>query len=269
LWRVRKIPYIAYIHDPISYIIRKVYSKGALSHFFPVMLSAGHYLDRVIVSEARKCLTQSMFHLKFLKNIVKGNIEVLYPGCYPENAIRSNRGEYLLTMKSMWDANKNAGFLLKLLSEVKHDARLIMVGGWERNFYESFIKKVKGRGLEDRVEIKGYVNEDELMRLYRNARLLIHPSVEAFGMSGLEAASYGCPFIMPEGSGVTDIFSHGVHGFFPREGDLYNYIKFTDKLLSDERFAWRMGKTAWVKAKQYTWKRHSMQLARIIDSILQ
>lgn len=56
---------------------------------------------------------------------------------------------------------------------------------------------VKERGLGDIVDIKGYVNEEEKIKILGNSTLFIHPSKsDTFGISVLEALSSGLPALV-------------------------------------------------------------------------
>jgi glycosyltransferase involved in cell wall biosynthesis len=96
---------------------------------------------------------------------------------------------------------------------------------------------------------------------------LIVPNKEAFGMIALEAAAHGAPIIVPKGAGVTDLFSHGVHGFFPEEGDTVAFTEYVRRLVVDERAAWKIGYHAWEVAKNYTWDNHAKSLGDVLQSL--
>jgi len=46
------IPYLAFVYDPISYILPKVYSKSLLAAFFPLLIPLGKKLDQKILRES-------------------------------------------------------------------------------------------------------------------------------------------------------------------------------------------------------------------------
>jgi phosphatidylinositol alpha-1,6-mannosyltransferase len=106
------------------------------------------------------------------------------------------------------------------------------------------------------------------MGLYVQARALIVPNTEAFGMIALEAAAHGAPIIVPKRAGVTDLFSHGVHGFFPDEGDIVAFTEYVKRLIVNERAAWKMGYQAWEVAKNYTWDNHANSLLAVLRDLM-
>ncbi len=261
------IPFIAYIWDPFSYILPRVYSSSIIRFGFPILKPLARYFDRLFVRHSLVTLTGCTAHVKMLEKISnKKNIRVLYPGCYPSESIPEKREEYILSL-TKWDIGKNPNFLLDILRRLENKkAKMVIAGNWVQDSLRiEFIKKAKEYDLLERIEISGRVSEENKNKLLSGARLLVHPIFEAFGMFGLEAAAHGCPIIIPEGSGVTGIFTHGVHGFFPKEGDLDGYVKYIDLLLDDENIAWKMGYEAWKVAKEYTWENHARNLVKIIE----
>jgi glycosyltransferase involved in cell wall biosynthesis len=64
------------------------------------------------------------------------------------------------------------------------------------------------------VEFLGWVEESQLPRLYREARALIFPQVEDFGLVAAEAVACGTPVIAYRAGGALDIVQDGVNGIF-------------------------------------------------------
>jgi glycosyltransferase involved in cell wall biosynthesis len=125
------------------------------------------------------------------------------------------------------------------------------------------LKAEKG-SVTKKFKILGPKYGNELKSLYLRARCLVHTKVEAFGFTGLEAASHGSPMVFPKGSGVTELFIHGVHGYFPEENNTEEYAEYLAKLMNDEGLAWKMGYEAWKIAKKYTWEAHAKELLRAL-----
>ncbi len=82
----------------------------------------------------------------------------------------------------------------------RHDYQLVIGGkrGW---LAKEYLQIAKDFGLEDDVKFLGYVEGDDLKKLFKNAKLFIMPSLyEGFGMTVLEAMASGTPSI------ISDIF---------------------------------------------------------------
>ena len=263
----RKIPYFAFVWDPIPYILQKVYSKDSPLRFgFPFLISMGKFLDNYLLKESIAIITCSHFHVPLIRSLTKNkkNIEVVYPGCEPSESIPDHRGGYILSV-DRWDIGNKPHKILDVIERFDKDAKLLVVGFWHpESLRTSFIDEVKRRNLSDRVEVRGPANREQLRELFWGARVLLHPIEEVFGFVAHEAASYGCPMIMPKGSGNCEIYKHGIHGFFTDGWNVEDYVKYVDILLEDERLAYRMGHDAWEVAKQYTWRKHAISLEKVI-----
>jgi glycosyltransferase involved in cell wall biosynthesis len=207
-----------------------------------------------------------------MRKLTDKPIKIVYPGVEVAEKILEKRGDYLLAV-ARWEYGKKPFFYLDLLERLKEEnllCNLVMVGPWkDRSLKLSFLREIKKRGFINYVKLYGPAGKDELIRLYQGARVLVHAVTESFGMIGLEAAAHGCPFIIPRRSGVTDLFNHGNHGFFPEEGDLGAFVKYVEKLVSDERLAYRMGYEAWKVASQYTWDLHARNLAKVLEECIE
>lgn len=264
LWHKKQIPYIAVIHDPMVFILKNVYSKTSLRLLFPILIPLSFYLEKAFVKEALFTAIVSGFHQKFIQGKYRIDPIILPHGCNAARKIPEKRGESILAL-SRWQKEKRPEFLLEILKELPK-AKMIIAGVWTRNLdLEEFKQLVKKLGLQKRVKIISQFKAIDLPNLFRQARVWVHPHFEAFGMGGLEAASFGCPIIIPQASGVTDLFRHEVDGFFPQKVTLNEYKKYIRRLLNDERLAFKMGENAWWKIKQeYSWQAHTQNLITLI-----
>jgi len=195
-------------------------------------------------------------------------IEVISPGCNPSESIPKTRGDYVVAI-TKWDRGKKPDFLLDVVEAARSVRHLKVIGFWVgKHVKESFLGEVSRRGLLDRVTVSDPIPEEKLKEIYTHARCLIHPTGEAYGMTALEAASCGCPFVIPLGSGVSDLFLEGVHGFFPREGDVEGFAKCLNWLSENDAAAWQMGYEGWTVSKFHTWNKHAEKLAEVINRVV-
>ncbi|MEM3833358.1 MAG: glycosyltransferase family 4 protein [Thermoprotei archaeon] len=258
-----------YCWDPLSYIFEKAYMESWSKVKRKVLSSIGSHLDKWLLSKFDMIILPSKFHLQRIMNFnINKPIRVVYPGTDVTRSIPKERGDYLLAV-ARWERGKNPFFFIKIAIKLKRDFsknfKIIMVGPWSSHItLEEFRKSAKKADVFDVFKIVGPKYGSELKELYIKARCLIHAKTEAFGFTGLEAAAHGCPIIFPKGSGVTELFIHGEHGYFPKEGVTEEYAEYISRLLDDERLAWKMGYEAWNVAKNYTWENHARQLEDVI-----
>ncbi len=86
-------------------------------------------------------------------------------------------------------------------------ARLVVVGDGPAR---ADIEKAAG----PRVQFLGQVDDATLRWLYRNATVLVSASFEDYGLTPLEAASFGCPSVVLRAGGFLDTVAEGRTGIF-------------------------------------------------------
>lgn len=267
--RVKEIPYVAYIWDPINYILQKAYRSGPIRFLRPILLPLARCLDRKIVGEAEALLVGGSVHNEYFTQISDKKIHIVPPSYDPIEKVRDKKGDYILAVTA-WKKGKDPEYFLQLLKLVPN-LRLVVAGGWLSNAYkEEFKRKVEEHNLSQRIQIVGCVSEQELVELYAGARALIQISDDrGFAMPALEAAACGCTFIIPKGQGVCQLFQDGLHGFYTKEKDTNHIVGLLKLLIQNEKTALEMGHYAWETVKKkYSWKRHVLKLLRIIHPIV-
>lgn len=262
--RFRKIPYIAVIHDPMVYILEKIYSKTPLSPFFPIIKPLVSFLERTLITCAKTCLVDSHVHATYIKNKYKVKPQVLYLAIDAPKKIPTIRGDKIISF-GRWDAGKNLTLLLDLMQKLP-SAKLIIAGSWSSaSELKEFKRQIQAKKLQNSIELITHYTERDLANICREGRFWIHPHFESFSLSALEAAGFGLPIIIPHKSGITELFRDGIHGFFPKNMDKDNLLALAQKLLDDERLAWQMGReAAKIVRKLASQSVHTKRLAKII-----
>jgi len=261
------IPFLAMVYDPISYILPRVYSKRFLHFFFPLLIPIAKSKDKAILNKSAGAVTCSGMHEKMIHDLSpKTRCFRIYPGCYPKKKI-ARQGRDIIISLTKWDIGKNPKFIVDVLSRIKNkEIKWVVAGNWlQEEVKRGFISYAKEKGVLDRINIVGRISEKEKEALLSRAKVLVHPIIEAFGMFGLEAAGCGCPVIVPKGSGVSELFIHGVDGFFPKEGDIESFVKYVDLLLGDEKKSYEISKAAWLIAKKNAWKDNALDLIKVLS----
>jgi len=267
LSKTRSIKYIAVIHDPMEYILKHVYKETPLKYFFGILSPILYTLERAIVKNAQQVAVNSYVHRSFIKKTYHLDPFVLIFGAKPLPRLPRKRQNYLLAV-SRWDKGKNPLLLLRIIKKLKR-ASLVITGSWTRkedlNWFKSQIDKFQ---LTKRIKLYPSVSERQLKNLYSQALVFIHPNFEAFGLGGLEAAAHGCPIIIPKGSGITEIFENGKDGFFPQKANLRYFLPAVKTIVSNPQKTTQMGKSAYHKAKFYSWQQHTQKLVSLIEKAL-
>jgi len=259
-----KIPYFAVIHDPMIYILDKVYKATPLKYFFPVIKPAAKILEEKFVKAAALCLVDSNVHAEYLLKAYKIKPQVLHLGINIPAKLPSKLGNNILAF-GRWDAGKHPRILLKLLKRLPQKINLVLAGNWtNKNDLAEFKKEVNKLKLGGRVEVIPQYTETQLPQICQRGRVWVHPHFEAFSLSALEAASHGLPLVIPKKSGVTELFQDGVHGFFPKKADVKNLKTAILPFLKDEKLAHKMGAKAALVARTHTHRNRAEVLLNLI-----
>lgn len=116
--KVLKIPYLAYIWDPISYVLPKAYSSAPLRRLFPILLPVARRLDRAIAQHASGLITSLKDHQALLERLSQRRPYLVSPGCYPVDEPPPKRGDHILAL-TKWVMGKRPEFLLQVLKRLK------------------------------------------------------------------------------------------------------------------------------------------------------
>jgi len=116
------------------------------------------------------------------------------------------------------------------------------------------LKSAASAGITDRVKFLGYVPTEQLGSLYREASLLVLPSLyEGFGFPPLEAMSCGTPVAVSRIPALVETVGDAGVYFEPRSPkDIAGAI---ERLLSDQKLREEMIKRGKERARSFSWER--------------
>lgn len=126
--------------------------------------------------------------------------------------------------------------------------RLLIVGG--DGGEEAAVRAAAGPGCE----IRGFVQREELLDLYRRATLLVYPSAyEGFGIPVAEAMAHGCPVLCARNSSLIEI--GGDAAIFIDDADVTpeGIAAALTAALADRRALAERGEAGRVQAARYSW----------------
>lgn len=115
-------------------------------------------------------------------------------------------------------------------------------------------KSIKEKGLDNKVFLVGWANDEMLRLLYNVADIFVMPNIpvkgdmEGFGLVALEASSCGLPVVASNLEGIQEAIKDGKNGFLVRPGDVSGYVAKIKDLLSDDELRKSFG----AEARKYT-----------------
>lgn len=180
----------------------------------------------------KKIVTVSEFSKERISKILKkhpSQIVVIYDGlsdCFREYSYNReiNRKtiekyklpkEYLLCFSTL-EPRKNMRLLMEaydsLLNEEKIDIDLVLAGrrGW---LVDDLLTNINKNTIE-RIHFTGFIEDDFLPYVYKNACLFIFPSIyEGFGMPPVEAMAMGVPVVSSDAAALPEILGNAAFLF--------------------------------------------------------
>jgi glycosyltransferase involved in cell wall biosynthesis len=182
----------------------------------------------------------------------------------PVNESAPEREKYLLCVGNI-EPRKNLVRLLKAFELVNDsELRLVIVGpkGWKNS---AFFETLESNSKKDRIEIKGFVTEQELKHHYLHCKAMVYPSLyEGFGIPILEAFSMNCPVLTSKGTVMEEIAGEAAIYFDPL--DINSISSAINTFLKRQKVCVSEINGAAEKFKSfYSWKKSALQLKTIFE----
>lgn len=142
------------------------------------------------------------------------------------------------------------------------DLKLILAGGvWDK--FKKELTKTIGNFDQSKIEVLGYVKDEELPKLYSNALMFIYPSLyEGFGLPVLEAMKCGCPVITSNVSSLPEVIGQAGIQINPENDE--ELIKAYEKFYYDNFFRELCIERGLIRAKNFSWEKCVSELLAYI-----
>ena len=130
--------------------------------------------------------------------------------------------------------------------------QLVLAG--QDNFFWRKIKSSAISYQSSDIVYTGYVNDEELVALYKNASCFVMPSFEeGFGLPILEAFALGCPVVSSNAASLPEVGGDAVIYFDPH--DLADMGDKIIKVLKSEELRQDLIKKGKERVKRFSWKK--------------
>lgn len=232
-------------HLTVFYLLRhRVKQFCTVSAFSKQEIS--HYMH--IPENNIEIVSPAAFTNKFLDNIDKKNIssDLSLPDRYimATGSLSQHKNFIRLAMTAEFLAEKNIS--------------LVVAGMSDHNiFSNSNVQKTKN------IIYLGYISNDDLVHIYRNAICFVMPSLyEGFGIPPLEAMSCGCPVAASNIEALKEVCGDAAVYFNPfSEEDILQKLLL---LIDDERLRKTLIDKGYTRVKQYSWYKSAEKLIEIV-----
>ena len=182
------------------------------------------------------------------------------------------RHSYILSVGTL-EPRKNLGTLLTAYSKLflrlgEAVPKLVLCGpaGWGDL---ALVEKIKNLQLEGKIIFTGFVSNQFLATLYRNATCFVFPSVcEGFGLPVLEAISSGTPVLSSNHPAMVEVLGDAALFFNPFNSDQLSVQ--LERIISDQELQQNLRLLGLSRAQQFSWQisaRRTISFARSLRKL--
>ena len=247
------------IHD-VSYLLRpRAYSRLYCLYY--------RLMTPWAARRAAKILTVSRFSQSEISRslgIPSEKITVVYNAVRLQALQTREPGKpYLLAVGSLMP-RKNIERLLEAYSSIDSpDFELYIVGSIQSGFAKSGLdryRKVPG------IRFLGYVQTDELTRMYRNATAYINPSLyEGFGIPLIEAMTQECPVVVSDIPVFHEVCGDAALYFDPMHvSDIQSRMQ---TIMHDPALRTQLTANAKEQVKRFSWEQSARTITDLINEL--
>jgi len=171
-------------------------------------------------------------------------------------------GDFILSLGRLV-RTKGLDHLIEAMNDVEY--KLIICGkGPDQKRLE---KKIMKFGLGNKIEMKGWVEEDEKQRLMGSCRFFVMPSLfESLGLAAIELMAHGRPIVHTNVNGLPDTIKNGGISVPPKDPAALS--KAMISLINDRELTETLGKNAIEQAQAYRWEDLMPKIEGVYNKVL-
>ncbi|WP_462159428.1 glycosyltransferase family 4 protein [Pseudoalteromonas sp. GB56] len=212
-------------------------------------------LDSQFISESREIFSIANTVTDRLNNFNGINSTVLFPpSALAEKIIPGTYGDYVVCVARV-NSMKRQHLLIEAAREMKSDLKIKIVGKGDPEYIKSLEQLIITNQLESKVELFGFVDDEELLSIYANSRAVYYgPIDEDYGYATIEGFLAKKPVVTVTDSGeVARIVDEYNGGWIikPSPKDIATVLDNIAEL-SDEKLE-EKAKKGYNHAKETTW----------------
>lgn len=258
--RMRNIPSIVFVHDPLSH-------PDLAGWFY-------NRLEKVSIGYAERCILMSHSLVDVLRErgISPARIDVINLGPFriepTWNRTLEKQNVFNLLFFGRIVPYKGLEVLLQAYASLRktHRAHLVIAGEGDLNHFQNHLKN-----LPDVKIYNHWIPENEIEKLFSQSDLLILPYTSA-SQSGVIpiAASFGLPVIATKTGGLPEQIEAGISGWLVQPGDADALAQAMKEALDYPESAHKRGKALRARYEgEFSWEQSARQVAESLEKAVQ
>jgi len=234
------------------------------------------FLKAFLKKTANICATEAIYVSQFLleQEPLPGVPSRVVHNCLPKDFVKkaethlsanpTKTGPFTVLMLCSLKAYKGVGEYVQLAERLP-DLRFVLV---LNTSYENIQQYFEGQSLPENLVL--FPAQKDVHFFYREAHLVVNLTnpahcVESFGMTLLEAMSYGIPVIAPPVGGPVELVQDGFNGYRIDQRDLPLLSELVSQILDFEEAYQRLSENARVFSKQFSEQRFGNSLTSVVS----
>ena len=194
---------------------------------------------------------------------IDGSTMTVIDNCLEElPPVSETEGDFILNLGRMV-ATKGLRYLVEAMLDV--DYKLVMCGkGPESQHIEKMISRY---GLQDRIELRGWVSDEERYRLMSECKFFVMPSIqEAYGLAATEVLAHGKALICTDVDGLPGNVKDA--GLYVKPKDSKGLAEAINTLLTDDALRKELAANAVKVTRAFTWEGQVDKTVKVYRSVL-
>lgn len=252
---------VALLRKSRASLYRKLVAIASLSRFRRIARRVTHF---VVSSE----FTRTDLRERYA--IPEERITMISPGISDEyrDATAPVTRPYVLHFAT-GDLRDNSDLAMRAFARATSDVSeevILLLAGVPDDLHASIEESAHTLGIEDRIEIRGYVPAAEMPGLFAGARVYFDPTIfEGFGLQLLEAMAAGAPVVTSNESSAAEVV--GDAGILAAASDERGFAAAIGSLLKSEALRERYSALGRERASSYTWRASVATFERLLESL--
>ena len=199
-----------------------------------------------------------------IQNVWNGLDTELYQ---PDPSVQRDPKELLCVARAS-DPKKGVMSLVDTLARLPNDVHLTLVDA------DTPLNPARTRartlGCADRIHFTGHISNEELVRLYCRAAVVVVPSLyEGFGLPAAEAMACGTPVASSSAGALREVMEIGTGGLMFTAGDRDEMEQVLRTLLDDEALRNKLGAQSRARIEaHFSWPQVAQSTLRVYQEVL-
>ncbi len=163
---------------------------------------------------------------------------------------------------------KNLPLLFEALTKVNQKQSLnLAVVGARGVFLERLRQQAESSGSLDFINFLGYVVDEDLVALYKEATAFVLPSLsEGFGLTAVEAMGLGCPVLAANASCLPEICGEAALLFDPKESD--DLAAKIWEVLDNSELRVSLAEKGLRRFREFSWRKMAQATLSVYNQVL-